>query len=77
MNRPECKPELYASDVLLKAINGAHSLVSLSDQYNQNGMYFRGYLVGLQYALAVLGAVFNESEVSTKSFRCPGRRSHL
>lgn len=65
MNRPEYKPEFIASNVLMEAITGAHSLSSLSDKYNQNGMYFRGYLDGLQYSLAVLGAVFNESEVST------------
>lgn len=65
MNCPEYKPEMHASNILMAAITGANSLVSLSDQYKQNGLYFRGYLDGLQYALAVLGAVFNESEVST------------
>lgn len=65
MNCPEYKPEMHATNILMAAITGADSLVSLSDQYKQKGMYFRGYLDGLQYALAVLGAVFNESEVST------------
>lgn len=65
MNRPEYKPEMHISNILLAAITSANSLVSLSAQYDQNGMYFRGYLDGLQYALAVLGAVFNESEVTT------------
>lgn len=65
MNCPEYKPEMHASNMLMAAITGANLLISLSDQYQQNGMYFRGYLDGLQYALAVLGAVFNEKEVST------------
>lgn len=65
MDRPDYKPEMYASNMVMAAITGVNSLVSLSDQYNQNGMYFRGYLDGLQYALAVLDAVFNDSEVST------------
>ena len=65
MNRPEYKPEIEVSNMLLASITGVQSLVSLSDRYKQNGMYFRGYLDGLQYALAVLGAVFNESEVTT------------
>lgn len=67
MNCPEYKPEMHVSNMLMGAINGAQSLVSLSDQYNQSGMYFRGYLDGLQYALAVLGTVFNESEVTTNA----------
>ena len=64
MNRPEYKPEMHASNMLMDAITGANSLVSLSDQYKQDGMYFRGLLDGLQYALSVLDAVFNESEVT-------------
>ena len=66
MNRPEYKPEMAVENLLLASITGVQSLVSLSDQYKQNGMYFRGYLDGLQYALAVLGAAFNESEVSSQ-----------
>lgn len=66
MNCPEYKPEMHVSNILMAAITGANSLVSLSDQYNQNGMYFRGYLDGLQYALAVLGAVYNEKEGENK-----------
>ena len=62
MNRPEYKPEIEVSNMLLASITGVQSLVSLSDQYKQNGMYFRGYLDGLQYALSVLYAVFNEQE---------------
>ena len=65
MNRPEYKPEIEVSNMLMASITGVQSLVSLSDRYKQNGMYFRGYLDGLQYALAVLGAVFDESEVTT------------
>lgn len=64
MNRPEYKPEKAVENLLLASITGVQSLVSLSDQYKQNSMYFRGYLDGLQYALAVLGAAFNESEVT-------------
>lgn len=63
MNRPEYKPELEVSNMLMASITGVQSLVSLSNRYKQNGMYFRGYLDGLQYALAVLHAVFNEQEV--------------
>ena len=65
MNCPEYKPEIEVSNMLMASITGIQSLVSLSDRYKQNGMYFRGYLDGLEYALAVLGAVFNESEVTT------------
>ena len=65
MNCPEYKPEIEVSNMLMASITGIQSLVSLSDWYKQNGMYFRGYLDGLEYALAVLGAVFNESEVTT------------
>ena len=65
MNPPDYKPEFQVSDILVKAIAGVYSLASLSTQYNQDGMYFRGYLDGLQYALSVLGAVFAESEVTT------------
>lgn len=66
MNRlPEYKPEIEVSNMLRAAITGVDSLVSLSERYQQDGMYFRGYLNGLQYALAVLSAVFHESEVTT------------
>lgn len=59
MERPEYRPEMHVSDMLMSAITNANQLVSLSAQYAQNGMYFRGYLDGLQYALAVLGEVFS------------------
>ena len=65
MNRPEYKPEMRVSNMLMAAITGADTLVNLSEQYKQNGMYFRGYLDGLQYAHAILSAVFHESEVTT------------
>lgn len=65
MNRPEYKPEIEVSNMLWESITGVQSFVSLSDRYKQDGMYFRGYRDGLQYAIAVLAAVFNESEVTT------------
>ena len=62
MNRPEYKPELEVSNMLMASITGVQSLVSLSDRYRQDGMYFRGYLDGLPYALAVLSAVASPYE---------------
>lgn len=61
MNRPEYKPEIEVSNMLMASITGVQTLISLSERYKQNGTYFRGYLDGLQYALAVSGAVFKKS----------------
>lgn len=62
MERPEYRPEKHVSNIVMESMAGVSHLVLLSEQYGQNGMYFRGYLDGLQYALAVMVNVFQREE---------------
>lgn len=60
--KPEFDRNRAIGSQLMLLIDKAHSLAIESRNYQQNTLYFDGYLDGLQYALAVVQRAAEEED---------------